>query len=248
MESLPIDILTIIYSTVGVDKDSGKVGGTGSGKVTLSQIERSHLSLVSKKLNAAFQRYIAGSEYLNVAMIFYCEQGYKTAYDRMALLAGIRWDPSIYDNNAIYTAVFHDRFVMVEALLKDNRVNPTDGKNRAIKAAMTQGSLGSLRILIYDAQIDPFKISDLDPILDTIVKQDFYDVIKLLVNDSRMTTEDMKFIIRCAFNRQKRKILKILLDSDKINITDVNDIIEQFGGLRRMRPEFSRLLISRGCK
>jgi len=79
---------------------------------------------------------------------------------------------------------------ILKMFLKDNRIDPSELNNRAIRMAAKFGNLGAVKLLLKDSRVDP---SDRDPFtgnyndaLNSAYEEGHTDIVKFLLADPRV--------------------------------------------------------------
>jgi ankyrin repeat protein len=113
----------------------------------LDKASLSSFARVDKKHYAAFLQYLANSEYLNIAVQYYCKLGYAVSLVVLLKKAGDRCNLAAGNNIAIRLASFYGRTEVVRLLLASGKVDPAADDNCAIRLASENGSTEVVELL-----------------------------------------------------------------------------------------------------
>lgn len=124
-----------------------------------------------------------------------------------AILGGA-WDPTSYDNHAIYEAAKINDTRLIQILLNDPRVDPTAVNNRAVMATIESGYTEALSLFLKDPRIG---IVDYDA-SEFIVIHNHIHILLMLLNDGRYNpVHDNGHILLGATVYNRLKIVQLLL-------------------------------------
>lgn len=122
-------------------------------------------------------------------------------------------DPSDKDNGAIINAVAGGHTEIVELLLADDRVNPSDSGNLSvgitIKMAASEGRTEIVKLLLDDSRVNPG--ADNNYAIKKAVSKGHINVVKLLLGDSRVNPAEDNYAIRKAVKKGYIRIARLLL-------------------------------------
>jgi len=113
--------------------------------------------------------------------------------------------------------IIDDDIEIIKTLLKDNRVDPSDRDNYAIKVASTNGHTETVKLLLQDDRVDPSDNNNMA--IRWASNNGCTGVVKLLLKDDRVDpSDDDNFAIRGASNNGHTEVVKLLLKDSRIDI------------------------------
>lgn len=137
----------------------------------------------------------------NSAIRFASLQGLTSAVEK--LLQDSRVDPSALNNQAILNATINDNYEIVGLLMQDSRVNAQEAFNIACK----QNKYKIAKLLYNSGKI----VATEENLIDAI-RNNYVDIVKLLMNDKRIELETPLFIA-CAMGRKRSDIINMILNN-----------------------------------
>jgi hypothetical protein len=163
------------------------------------------------------------------------------------LLEESKWNPTEKNTKIIHESIKNKAFNVAKILLKDDRIDPSVKRNRATYEALILGSNDILDAILKNKKFNPERgrsdifnhvifnnnIYFLKSLLNdnrTIylkttvggIKPDF-EIIKLLINSDKVCLENYDSILLNSCQKGYIDIVKLLLDSKKINPTYNNN-------------------------
>ncbi len=124
-----------------------------------------------------------------------------------------------YAKLIFFWAVIHDHANIVQKLLSNPRVNPSDD-NVAIRVAVEVGHAEVLRVLLTDPRITTADLNSES--IEVAAYNNYFEVIRVLLADSRFNPANLTDAIRAAVRQGNIEALKLLLADPRITPADLN--------------------------
>jgi ankyrin repeat protein len=105
---------------------------------------------------------------------------------------------------------------IVELLLNDSRVDPSDDNNQAIRKACCFGHYKIVELLLNDSRVDPS--ANYNEAIRKACCYGYFEIVKILLNDSRVDpSDDDNQAIRKACCYGDYEIVKLLLNDSRVD-------------------------------
>lgn len=142
------------------------------------------------------------------------------------LLANEKVDPAAVENEAIRNACRYNRTEVAKLLLSDKRVNPSSRNNDAICFAFSNRNSDIVHLLMENERFDSFGSNF---IFQRACECGYIKIVELLLADERIN-QDANGItaLLLAMKNNKPEIIKILLESPKIDLNSDSSKIMNF--------------------
>ena len=98
-------------------------------------------------------------------------------------------NPCLENNELFRLACLQNKFKVVSLLLEDERINPADNNHEGLLWACKYGHHETASIILKDKRVDP---SQNKALLYMAVKWNRLEIVKLLLDDARIETADIK--------------------------------------------------------
>ncbi|KAI8892833.1 hypothetical protein BC833DRAFT_638040 [Globomyces pollinis-pini] len=127
--------------------------------------------------------------------------------------------PFSYDtfNNKLITSIERNYISIVQMLLPDSRVDPSNNDNEAFEIAVEYGQEEIVKLLLLDSRVDP--ASDNNCSIREAAENVYQEIVENLIADSRFVHQrnTKNFVIRLAAQYGHLRVVELLLTDSRVD-------------------------------